>query len=132
MTTTTTTIRDCAHCGDSITVTSRNPNRRFCSTRCRRTDWNIRHPDGRNNSGPNGDAVRGNDGVAGDGVRGNGAGVTGALRNDVPDAARPGNAVPRPNAVTRCPHCHKQVTVLTWLLPPAAAHVTPPAAPDHD
>ena len=29
------TTRDCVTCGTPITVTSRNPNRRFCSPRCR-------------------------------------------------------------------------------------------------
>jgi DNA replication protein DnaC len=36
------TTRDCAHCGVPITVTTRNPNRRYCSRRCRVVDWHVR------------------------------------------------------------------------------------------
>ena len=38
----------CAACGRPITVTSRNPNRRDCTARCRLADWHrrnrTRHP----------------------------------------------------------------------------------------
>jgi endogenous inhibitor of DNA gyrase (YacG/DUF329 family) len=35
----TTTERPCITCGQSITITTRNPTRRFCSPRCRVADW---------------------------------------------------------------------------------------------
>jgi hypothetical protein len=37
------TQRACVTCGQLITVTTRNPNRRFCSPRCRVADWHARH-----------------------------------------------------------------------------------------
>ena len=37
------TTRTCATCGSRITVTTRNPNRRFCSSRCRVADWHAHH-----------------------------------------------------------------------------------------
>jgi endogenous inhibitor of DNA gyrase (YacG/DUF329 family) len=37
------TTRDCAHCGTPITITTRNPNRRYCSPRCRGADWDARN-----------------------------------------------------------------------------------------
>ena len=36
--------RDCVTCGTPITVTTCNPNRRYCSPRCRAADWHARHP----------------------------------------------------------------------------------------
>lgn len=35
--------RGCQHCGQSITVTGRNPNRRYCTDRCRVADWHARN-----------------------------------------------------------------------------------------
>lgn len=98
----TSALGTCQHCGDPITVTSRNPNRRFCSTPCRKADWRTRH----RATAPRATVPR--DGVPRDGVPSD------------------GDAVGHPKALTRCPHCHQQVTVLLWMLPPAAAHVTPP------
>ena len=37
------TTRTCVTCGSPITVTTRNPNRRFCSPRCRVADWHAHH-----------------------------------------------------------------------------------------
>jgi endogenous inhibitor of DNA gyrase (YacG/DUF329 family) len=37
------TTTNCLSCGTIITVTTRNPNRRFCSPRCRKTAWQARH-----------------------------------------------------------------------------------------
>ena len=37
------TTRTCVACGSPITVTTRNPNRRFCSPRCRAADWHARN-----------------------------------------------------------------------------------------
>src|SRR6476469_10951410 len=37
------TTRTCVTCASPITVTTRNPNRRFCSPRCRAADWHARN-----------------------------------------------------------------------------------------
>ena len=37
------TTHTCVTCGSPITVTTRNPNRRFCSPRCRVADWHAHH-----------------------------------------------------------------------------------------
>jgi hypothetical protein len=37
------TERTCATCAAPITVTTRNPNRRYCSARCRVADWHRRN-----------------------------------------------------------------------------------------
>jgi endogenous inhibitor of DNA gyrase (YacG/DUF329 family) len=96
------TTRTCMTCGSPITVTTRNPNRRFCSPRCRAADWHTHH---RRN------------GVA------NGA-------NDVPDDIRTRsdvpNAVPAANGVTKCPHCRHDLAVIAVVIPADAAHVPTP------
>lgn len=116
--TTTTRIRACVTCADSITVTARNPNRRFCSRRCRVANWHARNRASRNGTNPNPNTVP--DVVHRD-----------VVRDDVAGGDDVRNAVAAPNTVVRCPHCRRPVTVLTWLLPPAAAHVTTPPVPDH-
>lgn len=93
-----TTTRHCVTCGIAITVTTRNPNRRYCSPRCRKAAWqagNRRIP----NSVANGVA---------DGV------------HDVADA------VPAANGVTRCPHCRQDVAVIAVVIPADAAHIRTP------
>lgn len=114
------TTRGCITCGQSITVTSRNPNRRYCTPRCRVADWHRRNRTRRPNPVTNAVADVAND-------------VPGT--NAVPD---PANAVPRPRtadlasgSTARCPRCQTPLTVLTWLLPPAAAQVTTPNPPQH-
>jgi endogenous inhibitor of DNA gyrase (YacG/DUF329 family) len=96
------TTLTCVTCGSPITVTTRNPNRRFCSPRCRVADWHAHH---RRNVAAN-DA---ND-VA-DAVR---------TRSDVP------NAVPAANGVTKCPHCRHELAVIAVVIPADAAHVSTP------
>jgi len=94
--------RSCATCGTIITVTSRNPNRRFCSPRCRKADWQARNRRNRN-------------GVA----------------NDVADGVRDvADAVPAANGVTRCPHCRQQLAVFAVVIPADAAHIRTPGG-DH-
>jgi endogenous inhibitor of DNA gyrase (YacG/DUF329 family) len=41
--------RFCAHCGIPITVSTRNPDRRYCSPRCRTADWHARNRTTRSN-----------------------------------------------------------------------------------
>lgn len=106
------TTRSCATCGLPIQISPRHPNRRYCSPRCRVADWQAR------NDRPH----------------------LPTNENDVPNAVPPGNAatdavpagddaVPAQHTSTCCPHCGRELTVLTWLLPPAAAHVTTPQVP---
>jgi endogenous inhibitor of DNA gyrase (YacG/DUF329 family) len=94
-----TTTRDCVTCGTTITVTTRNPNRRFCSPRCRSADW---HTHNRSNE------------VANDIAN------TVRTRTDVP------NAVPAANGVTKCPHCRHDLAVIAAVIPADAAHVPTP------
>ena len=96
------TTSTCVNCGSPITVTTRNPNRRFCSPRCRVADWHVRN---RSNDVANG----AND-------------VTDAVhpRNDVPDAVRAANGV------ARCPHCRHELAVIAVVIPADAAHIPTP------
>ena len=115
---TATTERPCVGCGQPITVTSRNPNRRFCSPRCRVADWHYRH-----------DRADPTDGVA------NAVPVTDAVRNGV---AHQANAVPATNGVAaangvqRCPNCHHELAIIAVIVPAKAAHIpTPEVASTH-
>ncbi len=93
-----TTTRTCVTCGTTITVTTRNPNRRYCSQRCRKAAWHARNRRARNN-----------------------------LTNDVADAVHDvANAVPAANGVTRCPHCRHELAVIAVVIPADAAHVQTP------
>jgi endogenous inhibitor of DNA gyrase (YacG/DUF329 family) len=119
-------MTSCAHCSRPITVTSRNPNRRYCSPRCRVADWHARH-DRTHLAGP---GTLPND--VHDDVPRN------AAANDVadlvPDTAktRASNGVPAPNGVPaangdqRCPHCRQPLAVNSVLVPAAAAHIPTP------
>jgi endogenous inhibitor of DNA gyrase (YacG/DUF329 family) len=93
------TTRTCVACGSPITVTTRNPNRRFCSPRCRAVEWHARN--------------RTNDVV-------NGA-------NDAADAAHTPddvhNAVRAANGTARCPHC-----ATNWPSSPSSSPPTPPTS----
>ena len=102
------TTSTCVNCGSPITVTTRNPNHRFCSPRCRVADWHVRN--------------RRND-VA------NGANDV-APRIEVPNDVAPRtdvpNAVPAANGVTKCPHCRHDLAVIAVVIPADAAHVPIP------
>jgi endogenous inhibitor of DNA gyrase (YacG/DUF329 family) len=99
------TTSTCVNCASPITVTTRNPNRRFCSPRCRVADWHAHH---RRNDVANGinDVVDRADEVR--------------PRTDVP------NAVPAANGVTKCPHCRRDLAVIAVVIPADAAHVPIP------
>lgn len=105
------TTTNCLSCGTTITITTRNPNRRYCSPRCRKTAWQAR----RRTNRPVGDDVansvsHGVDDIV-DVVH---------LRNDVR------HAVPAANGVTRCPHCRQDLAVVAVVIPADAAHVQTP------
>jgi endogenous inhibitor of DNA gyrase (YacG/DUF329 family) len=105
--------RACAACGQPITVTTRNPNRRYCSPRCRVADWHARN-----------DRVRSVHAVRND------VNAVTPVGNVVPpetNAVAPApNAVPTANGVQRCPHCHGELAVIAVVVPPAAAHIRTP------
>jgi endogenous inhibitor of DNA gyrase (YacG/DUF329 family) len=102
--------RCCATCRRIIAVPANNPNKRYCSPRCRVADWHHRH------DRPAGAATD-------DEQREPAANAVG---NDVPMNDVPGAA---PGA-SRCPHCGQPVAVVSLLVPPAAAHVRIPEASD--
>jgi hypothetical protein len=98
--------RPCDRCGLPITVTSRNPNRRFCSQTCRAAAHRAyqrataRPTNGVTNDVPAPDAVR--------------------------DVVASANAVPAANGVQHCPHCRHPLAVISVLVPAAAAHIPTP------
>jgi endogenous inhibitor of DNA gyrase (YacG/DUF329 family) len=104
-----TTARNCVTCGTTITVTTRNPNRRYCSPRCRSADWHARNR--RTNNGVANNVANDVAHDVGDAVH---------IRNDVPDA------VSAANGVTRCPHCRHKLAVIAVVIPADAAHVQTP------
>jgi hypothetical protein len=106
----TTTERSCFTCGQPIKVTSRNPNRRFCSPRCRVADWHFR------NDRP-GTAVP------------NAVPTARDVPNDIPpqvNAVPTTNGVPAANGVQRCPNCHHELAVIAVVVPAKAAHIRTP------
>lgn len=102
-------MSSCVHCRQPITVTSRNPNRRFCSPRCRVADWHVRQ---RQTSV----TEPATDTVARD--------VVNDVTNLVPDDVM--NGVAAANGVQRCPHCRQPIAVISVLVPEAAAHIATP------
>jgi hypothetical protein len=111
--------RPCVTCGQTITVTSRNPNRRFCSPRCRAADWHARN-DRRAPRTAHAVLHTGND-------------VPHDVPNVVPAAiSLPDNGIPAANGVQRCPHCHRELAVIAVIIPAEAAHIpTPEVIPNH-
>ena len=112
MSTTTTTTGRCAACGQPFTTAlHQRPQRRFCSERCRKRDWQRhqrhRHTPQRHRAGL---VARPADGVPRPGD------VT-----DVTDVAAPPGA-----STARCPHCARPIAVINLLVAPAAAQVPVP------
>ena len=99
------TTTNCLGCGTTITVTTRNPNRRYCSPRCRKAVWQARH---RTNNRVGDDVANG---------------VTHDV-DDVVDVVHPRNglphAVPAANGVARCPHCRQELAVVAVVIPEAS------------
>ena len=89
------TTANCLGCGTTITVTTRNPNRRYCSPRCRKAVWQART----HNVDDVLDVVH--------------------PRNGLP------HAVAAANGVARCPHCRQELAVVAVVIPADAAHVQP-------
>jgi endogenous inhibitor of DNA gyrase (YacG/DUF329 family) len=105
------TERPCASCGQSITITARNPNRRFCSPRCRAADWHTHHDRHLGHAVPN--AVPATDAVPNE---------VASQANTVPTT----NGVPAANGVQRCPNCHHELAVIAVVVPAKAAHIPTP------
>ncbi|MBV8181247.1 MAG: hypothetical protein JO045_21090 [Mycobacterium sp.] len=101
------TTRDCAHCGTPITVTTRNPNRRYCSPRCRVADWHARNRRAHNDVANVANGVNGVPNIA-------------AAIQPFDNAVRP------VNGATRCPHCQHELAVIAVVIPADAAHVQTP------
>lgn len=106
------TTANCRGCGTTFTVTTRNPNRRYCSPRCRKAAWQAHR--------------RANHRVGDD--------VANGVTHDVLDVVHPRNglphAVPAANGVARCPHCCQELAVIAVVIPADAAHIQPPGG-DH-
>ena len=98
-------IRTCATCGTAITVTTRNPNRRYCSPRCRAADWHAR------NRSTGGDASL--------------TAPTTFVTAFNPATTVP-DAVQAANGVTQCPHCRQELAIIAVVIPADAAHVQTP------
>ncbi|RSM67909.1 hypothetical protein DMH04_47940 [Kibdelosporangium aridum] len=127
------TERPCVACGQTITVTTRNPNRRFCSPRCRVADWHARN-DRRVPHTAHAVPRTGND-------------IPHAVPNDVPNLitgpaddvpnvvptaiSLPDNGIPAANGVQRCPHCHRELAVIAVIIPAEAAHIPTPEVIAH-
>ena len=111
--------RDCPQCGTPFTWTTAAPCQKYCSTRCkhrwhqaRRKPRKRRRP----GQGPTTDVAR----------------PPVPATHDAP-AAQTGPPSPRPAAEAAglaadpaCPHCRKPVSLVAWLVPPAAATVKEP------
>ena len=100
------TTANCLGCGTTITVTTRNPNRRYCSPRCRKAAWQARH---RTNQS----------------IGDNAANAVTHDIDDVLDVVHPPHAVAAANGLARCPHCPQKLAVIAVVIPADAAHVQP-------
>jgi endogenous inhibitor of DNA gyrase (YacG/DUF329 family) len=106
--------RTCPTCGKPVTVTTRNPNRRYCSPPCKALGWRRRakgQPENRDRTTPNA-VANGANGVA------NGANALNAVANG--ESTR---------TVQTCPHCRQPISLITLIVAPAAAFVTVPDPP---
>lgn len=107
----------CPTCNTPVTVTTRNPNRRYCSPGCKALGWRRRAkglPENSEHTPPNDVANRAN-GVA------NGANPIDAVANSEPT-----------RTIQACPHCRQPISLVTLIVPPAAAFVTVPDPPTTD
>ncbi|WP_433505410.1 hypothetical protein ACQP04_02205 [Pseudonocardia halophobica] len=105
--------RPCATCGTRVSVTSRNPNRRFCSARCRAAHHRTQRPANAVTNAVTRSALTSPNAVKA---------VPDAVRN----ASPPANAVPAANGIQRCPHCHTELAVIAVVVPAEAAHIRTP------
>ena len=110
------TARSCVTCTAPITITRRNPNRRYCTPRCRVADWHRRHDRQHLN--------------ADNTVPEHTNAVPDHVANVVPTYPPPANGVPATsntaNGEQRCPHCRRPIAIIAVLVPPTAAHVRTP------
>jgi endogenous inhibitor of DNA gyrase (YacG/DUF329 family) len=115
---TTITTGRCAACGQPFTTAAhQRPQRRFCSERCRKNDWQRRHGPQRHRAdvaARRGDVVPRPTDVVGRPVD------VGGTADDI--VAPPGASA------ARCPHCTHPIAVINLLVAPAAAQVPVPGA----
>jgi hypothetical protein len=98
-------MTSCAHCGTAMPIpTGRRARKRYCSELCRKAAWRDRHRDDttHNDVVPN---------------------IVSDL-DLVPTPFR--DAVPNPGGQHRCPHCRQPLSIISVLVPAAAAHVATP------
>jgi hypothetical protein len=120
--------RTCATCTTPITLSRRNPNRRYCSPRCRVADWHRRHdrPHLDHAAPAPGNAVPDRTNAVAYDVPHHVANVVPAPTTTYPT---PTNGVPASNTANgeqRCPHCRGPIAIIAVLVPPTAAHVRTP------
>lgn len=95
----------CAHCGTAMpTPTGRAARKRFCGVDCRKAAWRERH----RHDDPRHDVVPLT------------VPTVPATATAFPDD------VPTPGGQHSCPHCRQPLTVISVLVPAAAAHVNTP------
>lgn len=110
--------RACPTCDRPVTVTTRNPNRRYCNPGCKALGWRRRAK----GLAENGEFAPANDV----------ANVVNTSTNGVANGANDVNAVANgesTRAVQACPHCRQPISLITLIVPPAAAFVTVPDPP---
>lgn len=121
------TQRSCPACGQQVTVTRRNPNRRFCSPRCRAAHHRTLATSNDVANVVPGTTHATNDVTHDALTRSNGAdAVLDGVTNAVPQAVASEHAVPAANGVQRCPHCRAELAVITVVVPAGAAHIRTP------
>jgi hypothetical protein len=102
--------RPCPQCGRPVTVTRRNPNRRFCTPRCRAAHHRSH-------------AARTANDMMNDIPVTNDVTVPNDVTNVVPAMS---NIFPTANGVQRCPRCRAELAVIAVVVPATAAHVRTP------
>jgi endogenous inhibitor of DNA gyrase (YacG/DUF329 family) len=121
--------RTCPACGTTFTWTPAAPRQKFCSTRCRQRWWDRasrrqrreRQDDYQRSRQ---DGTRQPDDQHGRPDDQHGRPDDQHGRGDDPRRDGP------PAATAACPHCRKPVTIVAWLVPPAAASVPAPLCRD--
>jgi endogenous inhibitor of DNA gyrase (YacG/DUF329 family) len=106
------TGRPCPVCGTTWQPDPRHPNRRYCSPRCKAIGWRRRTTGQPEHVTPSKTH------------QANGANATHGTAGAVANGAGIATSAP-------CPHCHRPISLITLLVPPAAAHVIAPTPPPY-
>jgi endogenous inhibitor of DNA gyrase (YacG/DUF329 family) len=111
----------CPVCRAPWTPHPSHPNRRYCSPRCKALGWRRRAkglPENGERTPTNGVSTPTNGTTTPTNGVANGANAVNAVANG--ESTR---------AVQTCPHCRQPISLITLIVPPAAAHVTVPEPP---